>query len=171
MNEPENLAGRLTPAGHELRQRVYFEDTDFSGRVYHARYLHFMERGRTDFLRLLGIVHTELARSGLVFAVRRMTIDFLKPAAIDDVLTISTELAAVRGASVELRQSVTRDKDTLVSAHVTVALIGAGGRPARLPEAVRSAFQSCLQTNARPGPIAGGRHRRGERRGDDNERC
>ncbi len=67
--DSEGLAGRLTEAGHELVQRVYFEDTDFSGRVYHARYLHFMERGRSDFLRLLGIHHRELAAEGLV--VRR----------------------------------------------------------------------------------------------------
>ena len=88
--------------GHELLQRVYFEDTDFSGRVYHARYLHFMERGRSDYLRLLGIHHRELAAEGLAFAVRRMEIDFLRPAAIDDVLTIRTAALGVGGARIVL---------------------------------------------------------------------
>ena len=65
MSEAHAIAGRLIEAGHELVQRVYFEDTDFSGRVYHARYLHFMERGRSDYLRLLGVHHRELAEDGL----------------------------------------------------------------------------------------------------------
>ena len=81
----DHLAGRLTDAGHELLQRVYFEDTDFSGRVYHARYLHFMERGRSDYLRLLGVHHRSLAKEGLGFAVSRMEIEFLRAATIDDV--------------------------------------------------------------------------------------
>src|SRR3954454_13403592 len=100
--EPETsgLSGRLTPAGHELSQRVYFEDTDFSGRVYHARYLHFMERGRSAYLRLLGIHHRELAGEGLTFAVSRMDIEFLRPASIDDVLTVQTSTRETSGARV-----------------------------------------------------------------------
>ncbi|HSG94677.1 MAG TPA: thioesterase family protein, partial [Afifellaceae bacterium] len=80
MAEAHELAGQLTESGHELRQRVYFEDTDFSGLVYHARYLHFFERGRSDYLRLLGVHHNELAAVGLVFAVKTMTLDFKRPA-------------------------------------------------------------------------------------------
>src|SRR5688500_8764083 len=124
MSDADRLAGRLTDAGHELRQRVYFEDTDFSGRVYHARYLHFMERGRSDYLRLLGIHHRALAADGMAFAVQRMEIDFQKPAAIDDVLTIRTAPTDVGGARIKLGQEIWRDGERLVIAAVTVALIG-----------------------------------------------
>jgi acyl-CoA thioester hydrolase len=140
--EPDSISGRLTAAGHELRQRVYFEDTDFSGRVYHARFLHFMERGRSDYMRLLGIHHRELAAEGLAFAVRHMEIDFLKPAAIDDVLMVLTEPVETRGARIVLRQSVSCEGDTLAVARVTVALIGKDGRATRLPPAIRSGFRA-----------------------------
>ena len=141
MSEPSGLSGRLTEAGHELIQRVYFEDTDFSSRIYHARYLHFMERGRSDFLRLLGVHHRQLAADGLTFAVRHMAIDFLKGAAIYDVLTIRTVPSAVSGARVVLDQAVSRGEDRLVAAKVTIALIGAGARATRLPVPVRAAFE------------------------------
>ena len=136
------LEGRITDAGHELLQRVYFEDTDFSGRVYHARYLHFMERGRSDYLRLLGIHHSALAEEGLAFAVRHMEIDFLQPATIDDVLTIRSWNADSRGARIVLRQDVLRIEDLMVSATVTIALIGPAGRAVRLPLRTQSAFRS-----------------------------
>ncbi len=134
------VAGRLAGPGHELVQRVYFEDTDFSGRVYHARYLHLMERGRSDYLRLLGVHHRDLAADGLAFAVRRMEIDFLQGASIDDLLTIRTVPAAVSGARIVLDQSVSRADATLVAARVTIALIGPTGRAVRLPPFVRAAF-------------------------------
>lgn len=140
MSEPHAIAGRLTATGHELTQRVYFEDTDFSGRVYHARYLHFMERGRSDYLRLLGVHHRALAEEGLAFAVRHMEIDFLKAASIDDVLTVRTTPSDVRGARVVLAQAVLNGDELLITASVTVALIGAGGRPERLPPAIRDAL-------------------------------
>jgi acyl-CoA thioester hydrolase len=141
MSDAAELAGSLTEHGHELRQRVYFEDTDFSGRVYHARYLQFMERGRSDYLRLLGINHGDLARKGYVFAVRHMDIDFLLPAAIDDILTVRTATEAVSDARIVLEQGVRRIDQLLVEARVTVALIGPGGRAARLPSAVVAAFR------------------------------
>ena len=125
-----DLAGRLTRAGHVLYQRVYFEDTDFSGLVYHARYLHFLERGRSDWLRLLGVHHRDLAAEGLAFAVRRMEIDFLRPARIDDVLAIETRRQEIGGARIALRQSVRCDGDILVEALVTAALVGPAGRSA-----------------------------------------
>ncbi len=134
------LGGRLLPGGHELLQRVYFEDTDFSGRVYHARYLHFMERGRSDYLRLLGIHHRDLARDGLAFAVRRMEIDFFEAAAIDDVLTVRTRRNIVSGARIVLDQNVMRGESCLVAAKVTVALVGPAGRALRLPPRIRAAF-------------------------------
>ena len=128
MSEAHAISGRLTPAGHELVQRVYFEDTDFSGRVYHARYLHFMERGRSDYLRLLGIHHGELAKDGLAFAVRRMEIDFIRPAAIDDVLTIFTAPETIAGARIVLAQEIRRDAERLVAAQCHRGA-GRAGRP------------------------------------------
>jgi acyl-CoA thioester hydrolase len=136
-----HLAGRLTPAGHELLQRVYFEDTDFSGRVYHARYLHFLERGRSDFLRLLGLHHRDLAEQGLGFAVSRMEIEFLKPASIDDVVTVRTATKGTGGARIVLAQEILCGDERLVAATVTVALIGAKGRAVRLPSEVARALE------------------------------
>jgi acyl-CoA thioester hydrolase len=136
----DQLAGRIIDRTHVLAQRVYFEDTDFSGRVYHARYLQFMERGRSDFLRLVGIHHRELAEDGLAFAVRHTAIDFLRPASIDDVLTIRTTTEETTGARIVLKQEVLCDEVLLVSASVTVALIGVGGRPQKLPAAIREAL-------------------------------
>jgi acyl-CoA thioester hydrolase len=134
------LSGRLTASGHELLQRVYFEDTDFSGRVYHARYLHFLERGRSDYLRLHGIRHRELAEKGLGFAVSRMEIEFLRPASIDDVLTVRTATQETGGARIVLRQEIFRGDERLVAAAVTVALIGPTGRALRLPPDIRAAL-------------------------------
>lgn len=139
-HETSNLSGRLTPAGHELPQRVYFEDTDFSGRVYHARYLHFMERGRSDYLRLLGIHHRELAEKGLSFAVSRMAIEFLRPAVIDDVLIVRTANVEIGGARIILRQEIFRGDERLIAATVTVALVSPQGRALRLPPDIRAAF-------------------------------
>jgi len=136
----EIISGRLTDGGHELQQRVYFEDTDFSGRVYHARYLHFMERGRSDFLRLIGVRHRELADKGLSFAVSHMEIDFRRAASIDDVVTVHTKLKEMTGARIVLDQSVLRESEVLVHASVTVALVSAAGRAVRLPPRVCAAF-------------------------------
>jgi acyl-CoA thioester hydrolase len=146
MSETEGLAGRLTDAGHELVQRVYFEDTDFSGRVYHARYLQFMERGRSDYLRLLGIHHRELAADGLAFAVRHMEIDFLQAATIDDILAIRTAQSLVSGARIVLDQEILRGKVRLAAAKVTVALIGRSGRAVRLPPPIRAAFSAKISS-------------------------
>ena len=140
MAEVHDLAGRLTAGGHQLRQRVYFEDTDFPGLVYHARYLHFFERGRSDYLRLLGVHHNELAAEGLAFAVKTMMLDFKKPARIDNILTITTEPEVVGGARIRLKQAIARDETVLVTAKVEVALINAGGKPQRLPLALRAAL-------------------------------
>jgi len=125
---------------HLFPVRVYYEDTDFSGVVYHASYLRFMERGRTEMLRARGVTQGEAlaGRDGPVFgfAVRRMEIDFLKPARMDDMLTIETIPEQVGGASIDLVQRVLRGADVLVTARVRVACV-AQGRPARLPASVR----------------------------------
>jgi acyl-CoA thioester hydrolase len=134
------LSGILTSAGHALRVRVYFEDTDFSGAVYHASYLRFLERGRSDFLRLLGVHHTVLAADSLVFAVRRMAIEFDRPARIDDVVEVRTSVEELGGASVTLRQEIGRGADLLVRATVTVALLSLDGRVKRFPASIRQAL-------------------------------
>lgn len=128
-----------------LSQRVYYEDTDFSGFVYHARYLHFFERGRTDYIRLLGVSQGALhAQSdpadAVAFVVRRMEIEFKSPARMDDVLTIITRPGEVRGARMLLQQSILRGDDVLATAAVTVAVVNGLGRARRLPDELRARF-------------------------------
>ncbi len=127
----------MTP--HRLPVRVYYEDTDFSGVVYHASYLRFMERGRTEQIRALGVAQRELfdGETSLAFVVRRMVIDWLKPALMDDDLIVETTPTVARGASLELSQRILRGEEVLVTASVTVACIG-GGRARRIPEALRA---------------------------------
>jgi acyl-CoA thioester hydrolase len=132
-----DLAGRIENGVHVLPVRIYFEDTDFSQVVYHGSYVRFLERGRTDFLRVLGIGHDALAKGEhgevLAFAVRRMMLDFLKPARIDDLVEVVTEPGALTGARAVLKQSIRRDGEALVTAEVTVVLINAEGQPRRWP--------------------------------------
>ena len=140
-----DVAGRLENGVHVLPVRVYYEDTDFSGAVYHANYLKFCERARSDCLRLLGIHqgahwHETEARTG--FVVRRMTCEFLKPGRIDDLLEAETRLIEAGGARVELDQRVMRRGDLLFEARVTVALVDGEGRPKRLPKQVALALGS-----------------------------
>ncbi len=121
--------------------RVYYEDTDFSGRVYHASYLRFLERGRTEWLRRRGFAHRDLAEnSGAVFLVRSLQIEFLAPAMIDDLLVVETSVADVRGASIDFKQRVLRSDKILVTAEVLVASIREG-RPARIPADLRRLFE------------------------------
>jgi acyl-CoA thioester hydrolase len=137
------LAGRIEGRVHVLPVRVYYEDTDFSGMVYHANYLKFCERGRSDCLRLLGIHHHELQHEksgGLGFVVRRMLCDFLSPARIDEVLEVESRFVCLGGARMEIAQAVTRDGEVLFKAAVTAALVDAHGRPRRLPEPVIAAL-------------------------------
>lgn len=119
--------------------RIYYEDTDFSGVVYHASYLRFLERGRTEFLRSHGIKHTELsdAETGapLAFAVRSMRIEFIKPARMDEELTVETAIAGFGGASLEMAQRILRGDEVLVTAQVRVAAVSEG-RARRLPDAI-----------------------------------
>lgn len=151
MEKTEALAGSIGPDGvHRKLIRVYFEDTDFSGAVYHANYIKFCERGRTDCLRLMGIHHRALHEGdggGLVFVVRRMECDFLRPARIDDLLEVRTGCLEAGGARLVLGQRITRDETRLFEARVIVALIGADGRPRRFPPDLTSSFKA-LQTKA-----------------------
>jgi acyl-CoA thioester hydrolase len=146
----KGLAGELTASGHLLRQRVYFEDTDFTGIVYHARYLHFLERGRTDFLRLVGIHHAEidggLHGEKLAWVVRRMTIDFVSPARIDEILAISTRVEEISGARIVMAQQVHCGERLLIEARVEAAIVNGEGRPRRLPKDWIARFPSAVQT-------------------------
>lgn len=144
-----DLAGRLLdhPEGrrHVLPVRVYFEDTDFSGLVYHASYVRWCERGRSDFLRLLGGDHRRLidgvgGAEPAAFVVRRMTFDFLKPARIDEVLEVETRVKQVGAASLTLIQTVRRGATAVAEAEVTVVLISVSGKPLRISAALREAF-------------------------------
>jgi acyl-CoA thioester hydrolase len=121
--------------------RVYYEDTDFSGRVYHASYLRFLERGRTEWLRRRGFTHLDLAESsGVVFAVRSLQVEYLAPAMMDDLLVVETSTAAVRGASIRFHQRVVRGDKALVTASVLAASIR-NNRPARIPADLRRRLQ------------------------------
>ncbi len=124
---------------HRIEVRVYYEDTDFSGAVYHAAYLHFFERGRTEFLRDEGVHHSELAKDGIAFAVRSMAVEFERAAHIDDVLSVETAVAEISGARLVLDQSVRRSAETIATARVVVAAVR-NGRAARLPRALLAAF-------------------------------
>ena len=127
-----DLAGRIEGSVHILPVRVYYEDTDAGGVVYHANYLKYCERARSDCLRLLGIHQNQLEDMG--FVVRRMQCDFLKSARLDDLLEVETRFLGLGGARLELEQRVMRQGNTLFQALVTVALVDRAGRPKRLPE-------------------------------------
>ncbi|GHE60022.1 tol-pal system-associated acyl-CoA thioesterase [Camelimonas fluminis] len=134
----EPACGVVVDGRHLLTVRVYYEDTDFSGIVYHANYLRFLERGRTESLRAIGANQSVmLAAGGLFFAVRRMTIDWKLPALMDDVLTIETRTREMRGASMIIDQRILRDGVEILTAEVRVAAI-VGGRPARIPDEIRT---------------------------------
>ena len=135
-----HLSGRIEGGAHILPVRVYYEDTDYSGVVYHANYLRFLERGRTEFLRSVAGVDQSTMHAGgegLILAVRRMTLEFLKPARMDDVLVVETRVGEIRGASFEIPQRILREGEAILTADVRVAAI-AGGRPARIPDALRA---------------------------------
>jgi acyl-CoA thioester hydrolase len=144
---PSSLNGELRAGRHTMPIRVYYEDTDFTGIVYHATYLRFMERGRTNYLRLIGADHralfeeTERQAPGFAFVVRSMAIDFLKPARMDDVLEIRTAPEEVKGASITLLQQCWRGEDLLCEAHVRVAFISQG-RARPIPKPLRIAMKA-----------------------------
>jgi acyl-CoA thioester hydrolase len=128
-------AGRIEAGLHLLPVRIYYEDTDFSGLVYHANYLRYFERGRSDFLRLLGVPHAELKEgpSPTAFAVVRIALDFIKPARIDDALTVETRYLALMGPRILAAQALKRGSELLVRAEVQACCIGLTGAPKKPP--------------------------------------
>ena len=151
-----SLDGSIDNGRHTQQVRVYYEDTDFSGVVYHASYLRFMERGRTNYLRLIGADHRALFQAaekeapGFAFVVRHMDIAFRKPAHMDDVLTIVTAPEEVKGASVMLHQQVMRGEELIVEAHVQVAFVS-GGRARPIPKPLRIAMKADQDAGGAPG--------------------
>ncbi len=141
------LDGAIIDSAHHMHIRVYYEDTDFSGIVYHANYLRFMERGRTNYLRLLGAAQSELfadAESetpGFAFVVRAMQLDFLKSAKMDDLLEVITRPVEVRGASITMQQQIKRGDLVLMEAKVKVAFVS-GGRAKPIPAPLRVAMKA-----------------------------
>lgn len=134
-------SGSIADGAHVLPLRVYYEDTDAAGIVYYANWLRFLERGRTELLRLLGQEHTALREErGVNWVVRRCAIDYLKPARLDDTVEIVTSCGELRGASLDMHQHARRGDETLVRAELVVACMGDGGRPVRLPPHVRTAL-------------------------------
>lgn len=134
-------------ARHVLPVRVYFEDTDAGGVVYHAAFVRFCERGRTEFLRLLGtdarrMIDGSDSREPAAFVVRRMNMDFLRPGRMDDLLEVETRVKALGGASVTLLQSVSANGRRLFEAEVTVVLVSESGKPLRLSDRLREAFST-----------------------------
>ncbi|WP_420343375.1 tol-pal system-associated acyl-CoA thioesterase [Paenirhodobacter sp.] len=123
---------------HSFALRVYYEDTDLAGIVYYANYLKFIERGRSEWVRALGVDQVALKRDhGIVFAVRRVEADYLRPAKFDDTLEVRTELISATGARIVLDQLVLRDGERLFAATVTLVCLNDAGAPARLPADVR----------------------------------
>jgi acyl-CoA thioester hydrolase len=128
-------------ARHSFGCRVYYEDTDAAGIVYYANYLRFAERARTEMLRAAGLKQSLLAReTGIAFAVKRCTIEYVKPAVLDDWLDIETQIKTVHGASMDGTQTIRRGDDVLVTLDVTLVALNREGRPVRLPAELRNAL-------------------------------
>ena len=135
-------AGTIEGSVHVFPVRVYFEDTDAGGIVYYANYLRFAERARTEMLRHLGIESSRLVDDlGLAFAVKQCSMDFIKPAKLDDLLTLETRLLGVGGASLTAEQKVSRDGTDLVRMELKLACMSLEGRPARLPADIRNRLE------------------------------
>jgi acyl-CoA thioester hydrolase len=143
---PELAAGSFDGQAFVFPLRVYYEDTDFSGLVYHASYLRFMERGRSEFLRAAGAPHQAMlgAEPPLFWVVRRMAVDFAKPARVDEALNVRTRALELAGARLRLDQAVCRAADILVKAEVEVCVVASDGRPRRVPEDVRRKLQAFI---------------------------
>ena len=147
-NQP--TAGRFEGRTHVLPVRIYYEDTDFTGLVYHANYLRYFERGRSDFLRLAGVHHSLLLEGDnpTAFAVNRITLDFLKPARIDDALVVRSTFDVLKGARIMISQALWRGDEVLVKAAVEVCCISLTGRPKKPPGLLLDRLKPFLEPSA-----------------------
>ncbi len=143
------ISGRRIPEGHEYWIRVYYEDTDFSGVVYHANYVKFFERSRTEFLRLVGIHHSDLKAlpEPLAFAVSHIDMRFHRPARIDDRLRVVTRTVAVRGALFVLHQRAECDGHLVAEATIQIVCINLDSRPRRMPKDLSQRIADCIPQN------------------------
>jgi acyl-CoA thioester hydrolase len=150
MTDDAPSAGRFEGRIHQLPVRIYYEDTDFTGLVYHANYLRYFERGRSDFLRLAGIHHSALleGEQPLGFAVNRMTLEFLKAARIDDALIAKTAFETIKGPRIFVAQQLERGAETLVRAQVEVCCISLTGRPRKPPAMLLERLKPFLEPSA-----------------------
>jgi acyl-CoA thioester hydrolase len=148
---PPFVPGAFVGAAHHYRARVYFEDTDLSGIVYHANYLRYMERARSDMLRLAGIDQRAAMEGGEgAWAVTDLTIKYRSPAKLDDDLTVVSTVEAVRGASVIIAQRILRGQDTLTEGRVTAAFLSPEGRPRRQPAGWADRFTAIMNGETNP---------------------
>jgi acyl-CoA thioester hydrolase len=134
------IEGVMRHGVHRLTMRVYYEDTDFSGYVYHANYLKFCERARSDMIRLAGVDQNAMLAAGQAVVIRRMECEFLRPARFDDVIVVESRIAGATGVRMEMAQKVMRADEVLFEAQVMAVVIDRRGRPIRLPEAFRAAL-------------------------------
>ena len=123
---------------HEFPIRVYYEDTDMGGVVYHANYLRYIERARSDWVRNLGNDQNAMREAGVVWVVRRVEAEYLASAKFDDELVVETELVAITGVRLTMAQVIRRGSDTIFRASVTAVCVGSNGRPVRLPAEIRA---------------------------------
>jgi acyl-CoA thioester hydrolase len=151
MSAPEPTSGQIVGGEHLLPVRIYYEDTDFTGVVYHANYLRYFERGRSDCLRLLGVRHAELAAraDAVAFVVRRMEIDFVRPARVDDALVVRTAFEQMKGPRLNVRQRIERPAsgggEDIAKALVEVVCVRLDGRPVRLPADIAAALHVAVR--------------------------
>ena len=130
-------------SGHQLKIRVYYEDTDAAGIVYHASYLRFAERGRTEMLRDAGFDHAQILKeSGIAFAVVAMTIDYNAPAKLDDLLVVKSKITKVGGASMEMQQDIYSEDRLITEMKITLVCIDSKFKAVRLPAEIRKIFES-----------------------------
>lgn len=147
--QDEPYSGRFDGARHLFAVRVYYEDTDLSGVVYHANYLRWFERARSDMLRLLGIDQRAAMETGEgVYSVAELFIRYLAPARLEDAVTIESHASEIGAASVRLVQRASRDETLLAEAKLRVGFVSPDGRPRRQPEAWREAFKTILSESA-----------------------
>lgn len=144
--EHSGLSGRIEDGRHVLPIRVYYEDTDAIGMVYYANYLKYAERARTEMLRLAGIRQSDMSREhGMAFVVRDCTVDYRRPARLDDLIEVRSRLTGLGAASLDAEQVIAFDGASLARLDVRIACIGNDGRPGRIPAAVRSALAPYCQ--------------------------
>jgi acyl-CoA thioester hydrolase len=140
---------------HTMPLRVYYEDTDAGGVVYHASYLKFAERARTEMMRALGFAHSAIAaETGTIFTVRKVGAEFLLPARLDDLLSVETRIAEIGGARLLLDQRVCRDGIVLAALDLVIACVGRDGRPRRIPPALRATLARADHSSVPPSIVA-----------------